>query len=110
MTLQDNIEVSGTAQLGRFDQEKRRLWLGGDVDLAHGGGYHFHTDELFIDLGQRVVWGDKPSRVTGAFGTIEGQGFRAYDGGKVVVFTGASRAILNSGESVSDLGSELTSK
>ncbi|MEQ1651151.1 MAG: LPS export ABC transporter periplasmic protein LptC, partial [Hyphomicrobium sp.] len=96
MTMADGTPVTGTAQMGRFDQDKKRLWLAGNVAIQQPShGYHFDTNEMFVDFNQRAVWGDKPARLTGAFGSIEGQGFRVYDGGKVMLFTGESHAILN---------------
>jgi len=98
LSMADGTPITGSATMGRFDQTKKRLWLGGAVDLQQGNAANamtFSTSELFADLTARTVWGDKPARVTGAFGSIEGQGFRVYDGGKVMLFTGASRAILN---------------
>jgi lipopolysaccharide export system protein LptC len=98
----DGRPVKGSASIGRFDQSKKKLWLGGAVMLEQTGNpanpddmTHFTTSELNADLTAHTIWGDKPARLTGAFGSIEGQGFRAYDGGKVLLFTGASRAILN---------------
>jgi lipopolysaccharide export system protein LptC len=96
LTMADGTPVTGTAKMGRFDQDKKRLWLAGDVEVQQPSrGYKFDTNEMFVDFTQRAVWGDKPARLTGAFGSIEGQGFRVYDGGKVMLFTGASHAILN---------------
>ncbi len=104
MTAPDGRPVAGSASVGRFDQTKKRLWLGGTVSLhqppaagSTDATMTFTTTELYADFTTRAVWGDKPTRLTGTFGTIEGQGFRVYDGGKVLLFTGASRAILNAG-------------
>ena len=99
MAMPDGRPMAGSATVGRFDQTKKRLWLGGAVAMTQGGGpdgdMHFTTSELFADFGSRTVWGDRPARLSGAFGTIEGQGFRIFDGGKTLLFTGQSRAILN---------------
>lgn len=106
MMAPDGRPVAGSASVGRFDQTKKRLWLGGTVSLhqpaADGtDALTFATTELYADFATRAVWGDKPTRLTGSFGTVEGQGFRVYDGGKVLLFTGASRAILNAGSGFS---------
>jgi lipopolysaccharide export system protein LptC len=105
----DGTPLVGQATIGRFDQTRKRLWLGGDVVLDQTPAptpsttgqstpttatMRFTTSELFADLTARTIWGDKPAKVTGSFGSIEGQGFRIFDGGKVLLFTGASRAIL----------------
>ncbi len=106
--------VSGSGSVGRFDQSRKRLWLGGAVQLEqknpqNGETLHFTTSELFADLAAHTVWGNQPARLTGGFGTIEGQGFQVFDGGKVLLFTGPSRAILN-GKSSLDLPAPLVDK
>lgn len=106
MTAPDGRPLTGSASVGRFDQTKKRLWLGGTVSLrqpaADGAdALTFATTELYADFTTRAVWGNQPARLTGAFGSVEGQGFRVYDGGKVLLFTGASRAILNAGSGFS---------
>lgn len=100
LTGPDGRPVKGQALQGRYDQTSRKLWLGGAVTLAQSAPdgqetLYFTTSELHADLVARTAWGDKPARLTGSFGSIEGQGFRVIDGGKVLLFTGASRAILN---------------
>ncbi len=96
MTMADGTPMTGIARRGRFDQGKKRLWLGGDVHVQQPSrNYRFSTSEMFVDFGQRAIWGNRPARLTGDFGSIEGQSFRVYDGGKVMLFSGASRAVLN---------------
>ncbi len=100
LTGPDGRPVKGQAVQGRYDQTSRKLWLGGAVTLEQSAPdgketLYFTTSELNADLVARTAWGDKPARLTGSFGSIEGQGFRVIDGGKVLLFTGASRAILN---------------
>jgi lipopolysaccharide export system protein LptC len=97
MQLNDGTQITGAAQIGRFDQAQKRLWLGGDVVLTDSKGNRFLTSELNVDMPGKVVWTDRPARLTGDFGVIEGEGFRAYDGGRLVIFTGHSRATLASG-------------
>lgn len=94
--LNDGFTVEGSAQIGRFDQTLKRLWLGGNVDIDHGQGYRFTAREMNIDFTKQIVWSDRGAKLEGDFGSVEGQGFRAYEGGKIIIFTGKSRAILNS--------------
>lgn len=84
----------GQARMGRFDQETKRLWLAGDVRGLDGKGYSFVADELMIDIQKRVAWTDKYIKVKGPFGTVEGQGMKAFDGGKVIIFKGPARALI----------------
>ena len=96
MTMSDGTPVSGSALRGRFDQEKKRLWLGGNVQVQQPSGkVRFTTSEMFVDFSRRAVWGNRPARLSGDFGTIEGERFRVYDGGRIMMFTGAARAVLN---------------
>jgi lipopolysaccharide export system protein LptC len=95
ITLQNGAWISGMAQYGRYDQETRRLWLGGDVQLFHDKGYQFTTDEAQIDIDESDAWGEKPVLIQGGFGEIRGQGFRALDSGSTFVVKGPAKAILN---------------
>jgi lipopolysaccharide export system protein LptC len=97
MALNSGTKLSGAAKIGRFDQEKRRLWLGGDVQINDSRGNRFAAPELNVDIPANIIWTDKPVRVAGTFGTIEGEGFRSYHGGKLVMITGRSKAVLNAG-------------
>lgn len=95
LTLQNGSWVSGQAQYGRFDQQARQLWLGGNVQLFHDKGYQFTTDEAQVAIDDRYAWGEKPVLLQGGFGTIRGQGFRLLDSGNVMVVTGPAHAVLN---------------
>lgn len=94
ITLNSGAWLAGRADYGRFDQEHKRLWLGGNVQLFHDGGYQFTTNEAQADLGENLAWGDQPVLIQGAFGEIRGQGFRMLDKGKVMVIKGPARATL----------------
>lgn len=108
MTMADGTPVSGSALRGRFDQGNKRLWLGGNVTVMQPSRkVRFQTNEMFVDFGQRAVWGNRPARLSGDFGTIEGQKFRVYDGGKIMMFTGAVRATLNVADGVNTPGTML---
>jgi lipopolysaccharide export system protein LptC len=95
VTLQDGAWLSGKARQGRFDQQGNRLWLGGDVEFFHDGGYQVQTDEAQFDIKNNLAWGEKPVLIHGGFGTIQGDAFHMLDRGKVVVITGHARAVLN---------------
>src|ERR1700744_6093015 len=45
ITLTNGSWVSALAKYGRYDQETRRLWLGGDVQLFQDKGNQFTSDE-----------------------------------------------------------------
>lgn len=95
LTLQNGAWVSGQAEYGRFDQTKRQLWLGGNVELFHDKGMQFTTDEAQVAIDDRYAWGEKPVLLQGGFGTITGQGFRLLDAGNVMIVKGPAHAVLN---------------
>jgi len=95
ITLANGSWLSGKAQYGRFDQDTRRLWLGGDVELFHDKGYQFTTDEAQVDLNGNNAWGASPVLIQGGFGEIRGKGFRMLNSGKVMVITGPAQATLD---------------
>ncbi len=95
ITLNNGAWLAGKAELGRFDQQGQRLWLGGNVQLFHNEGYQFTTSEAQVDMAKNIAWGDKPILIEGSFGEIKGEGFRVLERGNVVVVTGHSRALLN---------------
>jgi lipopolysaccharide export system protein LptC len=95
ITLTNGTWVAGKALYGRYNQDTRRLWLGGNVQLFQDKGDEFTTDEAQVDLNENNAWGEKPVLIQGAFGEIRGQGFRMMDGGKVMVVTGPAAASLD---------------
>jgi len=93
--LQSGAWIAGKALYGRYEQNTKRLWLGGDVQLFHDKGYQFTTDEAQVDLNDNTAYGEKPVLIQGDFGEIRGRGFRMLDSGSVVVVEGPAKAILN---------------
>lgn len=94
-TLADGAWVAGRADYGRYDQDARKLWLGGNVQLFHDTGYQFTSDEAQVNLNTSEAWGDRPVVIQGDFGTVEGQAFRLLQSGKVAVVKGPARAVLD---------------
>jgi len=95
ITLKSGSWIDGKAQVGRYDQENRKLWLGGNVQLFQDNGDQFTTDEAQIDLDNNNAWGEKPVLIQGSFGEIHGTGFRFLDSGNVMVVKGPAHAVLN---------------
>ena len=79
---------------GRLDKARNHLDLRGEVTLWHDGGNLLVTEEAAIELKEGNASGDKPVAAQGPFGTLVSEGFRLYDKGAVIVFTGQSRALL----------------
>jgi lipopolysaccharide export system protein LptC len=95
MTLENGSWIAGKAQYGRLDNDKRKLWLGGNVQLFHDKGYQFTTDEAQVDIDGDYAWGEKPVLIQGDFGEIRGKGFRLLNSGNVMVVNGPASARLN---------------
>ncbi len=79
---------------GLYDRGAEVLNLTGDVRLWHDNGTTMRTTVATVQVKQGSAQGDQPVAAQGAFGTIVGEGFRLEDGGKLVIFTGRTRAML----------------
>ncbi|WP_142849022.1 LPS export ABC transporter periplasmic protein LptC [Telmatospirillum sp. J64-1] len=97
MTGADGKKISMDSRLGYYSQEGELLDLLGGVDLYHQDGYQVHTTAARISLKAGRAEGDTPVQAHGSFGEAEGEGFVISDHGRVVHFTGQSRAVLKSG-------------
>lgn len=84
-----------SSDVGFFRQKDEILDLLGHVDLYQDNGYEVHTESARMQVAQGNATGDQPTRGQGPTGTIEGEGFRLWDRGKVIVFTGKAKAVLN---------------
>jgi lipopolysaccharide export system protein LptC len=82
------------ANEGRFDRPRSHLDLAGRVTIHHDDGTQFVTDQAAVDIGGGNASGDAPVAAQGPFGTLSAEGFRLYDRGQVVVFTGQARVVL----------------
>jgi lipopolysaccharide export system protein LptC len=83
-----------TAAHGNYAQKKKILDLGGGVDLFHDNGLHFTTTTARIDLKAGTADGNDPVTGNGPSIAVTGQGFKLLNGGKTVIFTGKSTAVL----------------
>ena len=98
MTTSGGAWVAVTAETGVYHNMSRVLDLAGDVSLFHDGGTEFHTARAEVDLNAGAASGDDPVAGQGPTSTVTAEGFRLYDRGAVVIFTGKSHLVLyNSG-------------
>jgi len=95
LTLTGGAWLAVKSQLGRYDQDTHKLWLGGNVQVFHDQGYQFTSDEAQVDLNENYAWGEKPVLIQGNFGEIRGQGFRLLDSGHVMIVKGPAHAVLS---------------
>lgn len=97
ITLEDGTWLVLTAETGVYARDSKTLELVGAVTLFHDSGYEFKTSKAHIDLAAGAAAGDQPVEGQGPFGTLQAEGFRLIDKGKVIHFTGKSRMVLYNG-------------
>lgn len=95
ITLDSGAWMDGKADVGRYDETSKQLWLGGNVRLFHNEGYQMMTEEAQINLTNNEAWGDKTVTIQGDFGIIRGVGFRYLDSGRAIIVRGPAKALLN---------------
>lgn len=86
--------IALTAERGRFYRESQMLDLEGGVDLLHDSGAELRTASARIDFQSATADGDEPVEGQGPLGTITAQGFRVFDGGRRVLFTGKAKLVV----------------
>jgi lipopolysaccharide export system protein LptC len=87
------------SDIGVFQQKANTLELFGHVDLFQDKGYEVHSDSAHIDIGTRDAHGEEPTHGVGPTGVVDGEGFRLWDGGSRIIFTGKAKAVLNMSKS-----------
>jgi lipopolysaccharide export system protein LptC len=97
LLLGDGAWVYLEAERGRYDRPGGELDLAGQVTLRHDDGTQFVTATARAALAKGNAEGDDPVAAQGPFGTLTAEGFRLYDRGQVVVFTGRARTVLEGG-------------
>lgn len=99
LTRADGGGIVINSDLGVFQQKDNVLELFGHVDLYQDKGYEVHSDSAHIDISPRDAHGEEPSHGKGPAGVIDGEGFRLWNGGGRIMFTGKSKAVLNMSKS-----------
>lgn len=94
LLLSDGGWVYLEAREGRYDRPGNTLDLAGQVTIHHDDGTQFVTPTAQVDIAGGDAAGDAPVEAQGPFGTLTAEGFRLFDRGQVVIFTGRARAVL----------------
>ena len=97
MTTEGGNWVAVRADQGDFYDGDQMLFLRGNVGLFHDNGSEFVTGAAAIDLEARTAAGDVPISGQGPSGLIEAQGFRLFDRGDRILFTGVARMTVFAG-------------
>ena len=87
--------VALTATNGNFNRDDQLLELTGNVNLFHDSGYEFRTESAVFDLTAGDATGTEPVEGQGPFGHLKAEGFRIYNRGERVEFTGKSKLTIN---------------
>ncbi len=91
IVLEDGSWVALTAVDGQYEEETKFLYLVGDVNVFHDAGHEFRTPKARFNLDDRSAAGDDPVEGQGPLGTLKSEGFRIFDGGDRVLFTGKAQ-------------------
>jgi lipopolysaccharide export system protein LptC len=87
------IEI--TADAGTYSQTPQQLLdLFGDVELYQDRGNEFHTDTAQVDMAAGTAESPDPVDGHGPFGHVTAEGFKMYDRGDTIIFTGQTRLEL----------------
>ena len=87
--------IVGNSDLGIFQQRDNILSLYGHVDLYQDKGYEVHSASAHIDVQPGNASGDEVTHGKGPAGVVDGEGFRLWDRGDRIMFTGKAKAVLN---------------
>jgi len=94
MKSHGGAQIVLTADTGVYQSQAQLLDLFGNVALAHENGTRFVTNTARLDIGRNSAEGSDPIEGHGPSGDIKSQGFRIYDKGDTVIFTGKSDMLL----------------
>lgn len=94
MQAHNGAAVVVTAATGVYQQQAQLLDLFGDVTVTHQNGTRFVTEAARVDTAHDAAAGSDPVEGHGPSGDIWAQGFRIFDKGDRILFTGKSRVVL----------------
>lgn len=94
ITTKAGAWIALSAESGLYHRNDKILDLNGDVTLFHDSGFEMHTASAKIEFSDNEAVGDKPVQGHGPMGTVNANGFRVIDGGKVIWFTGKSKLVF----------------
>ena len=94
IVLKDGSWVALTATDGEYEEDTKSLYLIGNVNVFHDAGHEFSTPKARFNLGDQSAYGDDPVQGQGPLGTLQSEGFRIFDGGDRVLFTGKAEMFV----------------
>lgn len=97
IVLKDGSWVALTAIDGEYEEDTKYLYLVGNVNVFHDAGHEFSTPKARFNLDDRSATGNDPVEGQGPLGTLQSEGFRIFDGGDRVLFTGKAQMFVYRG-------------
>jgi len=94
IALEDGSWLVLTSETGEYTRASKALNLIGRVNLFHDSGFEFKTHAATLDLAAGIADGDEPVAGHGPFGSVEAEGFRLLDKGRVIHFKGQSKLVI----------------
>lgn len=95
MTSEDGSWISLSANTGIWYTDKKVVDLSDGVALFHDAGHQLATHDARVDLDHGAASSDSPTQGQSPAGSVQGEGFRLYDRGARIVFTGRAKAVLS---------------
>ena len=97
IVLEDGSWVTLSAKDGEYEDDKKYLYLFGDVSVFHNAGHELRTPKALFDLDSNSASGDEKVEGQGPLGTLQSEGFRMFDGGDRIMFTGKTQMLVYRG-------------
>lgn len=97
LDLGNGESIDADAAKAKYDDKTGTLKIDGALTLKKNDGTTFKTDNATIDVNTQNAESKAPAVLQGEFGEVRGEGFKAIDGGKTIIFTGKSSATIKLG-------------
>jgi lipopolysaccharide export system protein LptC len=108
MKTHGGADVVVTSTTGIYQSQTQLLDLFGDVTLVHQNGTRFITNSARFDVAHNTGQGEDPVEGHGPSGDVKAQGFRIFDKGDTILFTGRSDMLLRGAKPAASSGEPAT--
>jgi lipopolysaccharide export system protein LptC len=86
--------VRVTSPNGTYNENNEIIELEGGVDLLHDDGITVQTERATVNVKEGVAESDTATNGASGKGTLEGEGFRILEEGRVIILKGKSKVVL----------------
>lgn len=98
ITLKDGKWISLKAKDGLLRLKQKKMTATGEVNVFYDDGFEFTTQQLNVDMEEKIISSDQPVTGQGPVGTIEASGFEAFHQTKSIRFNGPVKLTIFTGE------------